>query len=372
MPYIKVSTTKIKNYSSEIDLCRSKLQNIKNQFGSICSSIDGDVTSVSSIDNKVSKINRELNVEIKSLNNMKTYCVNSAGTYSLLDGKVSDVPKDFASETVVATTISAAAPGAYWDWFGADTEDGKEAYAYIGKGHAGTDWDWGSAEIDAYLGKASAWWKFDFNFLEFENKKEEGEDAKETASMFGLDIEAGASAEVFSTEGNVTLGDGNLGFGIEGEGAVGKAEASVGFEFGVGEDGVDANFEAEAMVAAVEGEAKATFSLFGLDFTFKIGGYAGALGAEAKAGIDDNKFVAEAGLAALFGVSLGFEVGFNDAALQNIQDAWEATTDFVEDAWEATTDFVEDAWEATTDFVEDAWEGVTNFASDAWSFITSW
>jgi len=84
--------------------------------------------------------------------------------------------------------------------------------------------------------------------------------------------------------------------------------------------GVNANVKGEAMVAAVEGEAKGTINILGLEITGKVGGYAGAVGVEGKVGIEDNKFVLEGGAAALIGGSAGIEIGFNDEGWDNFVD----------------------------------------------------
>ena len=110
--------------------------------------------------------------------------------------------------------------------------------------------------------------------------------------------------------------------GLEGqaEGSVGNAKANVGGELSIGEDGINANIQGEAMVSAAEGEVSGTINILGIEITGKVGGYAGAVGVEGKAGIEDGKFVLEGGAAALFGVSGGVEVGFNEEGWDNFVD----------------------------------------------------
>ena len=96
---------------------------------------------------------------------------------------------------------------------------------------------------------------------------------------------------------------------------------------------MNANVGGKAMVSAVEGEAKGTINIFGIEITGKIGGYAGAAGVEGKVGVEDNKFVVEGGVAAVLGVSGGIEIGFND-------EGWENFTQGVQEGWNDFTDGV--------------------------------
>jgi len=373
LPYIKVNTTKLKNYSSEFDSCRSRILDIQNRLGTIAKAMGIEFTLAANISTDMLQIAAEMEAEINSLHNMKVYCYNAARCYASLDGDVLEDDKP-ATTTPLPTEPSQenseeTKDNVYWDWLGASAENG-EAIAYLGHGHAEGDWGWGNASVDTYIGKAKAWWDVDFDFYGWKREKEKGDEkAKDSTKFFNLGIEAGASAELVQSEGEVVLGDGNLGFTIAGEGSVGKAGAALDVHVGYDkEKGFTAKGEAEAIVAAAKGEAKASFSFLGFDFTFKIGGYAGALGVEAEYVFENGKFSGKAGFAALFGFSLGFEIGFNDAAKDN----WNAVTDWVENAAEDVTDWVEDAAESVGNWVENAVEDVTDWVGNAVEDVGNW
>ena len=74
------------------------------------------------------------------------------------------------------------------------------------------------------------------------------------------------------------------------------------------------------MVAAAEGKVSGTINILGLEIKGSLGGYAGALGAEGKIGIEDGNFVCKGGAAAVIGGSVGLEIGLNDEGWSNFVD----------------------------------------------------
>lgn len=213
---------------------------------------------------------------------------------------------------------------AYGDWLGYETdEDHPCITAWLGKATAQAQNEWGYAGVNAYLGKAKAEADAGFAFMETTKKKEkvDGEWVEKTVTEFiKAEASAGASVSVLAADAEAGVGNDMLGIGVEGKGAVGTAKAEAKGKFSVTEDGVNANLSGEAMLAAAEGEAKGTINILGIEITGKVGGYAGAVGVEGKVGIEDNKFVMEGGVAALFGVSGGVEIGFNDEGWDNFVD----------------------------------------------------
>ena len=213
---------------------------------------------------------------------------------------------------------------AYADWLGYELDDDHPGVtAWLGKASAEAQNEWAYAGVNGYLGKTSADANAGFNFME-KKKTKEYKDGKwvEKETMEFISAEAGASAGVSILAADAKAGVGNdmLGAGVQGEGSVGNAKVGAKGQFSVSEDGIDANVSGEAMVSAAEGEVSGTINILGLEITGKIGGYAGALGVEGKAGIEDNKWVCEGGVAALFGVSAGIEIGFNDEGWDNFVD----------------------------------------------------
>lgn len=207
------------------------------------------------------------------------------------------------------------------DWLGYEVAEGKpKITAWIGKANAEAENEWGHAGVNAYLGKAEAEAKADFSFMETKKKKEkvDGKWVEKTETEYiKAEIGAGASVSVLEVDAEAGAGTDMLGVEVDAEGSAGNAKLEGKGKFSITEDGVNANVSGEAMVSAVEGEAKGTINILGIEITGSIGGYAGAVGVEGKVGIEDNKFVMEGGVAAVLGVSGGVEIGFNDEGWDN-------------------------------------------------------
>lgn len=208
--------------------------------------------------------------------------------------------------------------------------------AWIGKAHAGISGSMGSAEVNAYIGKAKAEAKAKGGIMQYVTKQEykNGEwTEKETLKFLYGEAGVTASAALLAADAKGTLGD-DL-FGLEGkaEGTVGSAKLEGKANVSVGEDGVTAVAKGEAMVAAVEGKASGTINILGLEITGKVGGYAGAAGVKGTIGIEDNKFVLEGGVAAAIGASVGIEIGFNDEGWSNFASGIDDFVTFMENLW---------------------------------------
>lgn len=210
------------------------------------------------------------------------------------------------------------------DWFGYEfSEDNPGVTAWIGKASAETQNEWGHAGVNAYLGKAEAEAKADAGIMKTKTKTEYRDGRwveKSRTDFITAEASAGASASILAADADAGLGSDMLGVEGKAEGTVGTAKAEVKGKFSIGEDGVNANIQGEAMVAAVEGEASGTINILGLEITGKVGGYAGAVGVEGKIGIEDNKFTIKGGAAAGVGGSVGIEIGFNDEGWDNFVD----------------------------------------------------
>lgn len=225
------------------------------------------------------------------------------------------------------------------EWLGYEVSDGNPGItAWIGKASAETENDWGYAGVNAYLGKAEAEADADFSFMKTSKKKEkvDGKWVEKTVTEF-VKAEVGVSASASAIAADAEAGVGSDMLGLEGQasGSVGNAKAEAKGKFSITEDGINANVKGEAMVSAAEGEVKGTINILGIEITGKIGGYAGAAGVEGKAGIEDNKFVLEGGVAAVLGLSGGVEIGFNE-------EGWDNFTEGVSEGWDNFTDGVGD------------------------------
>jgi len=210
------------------------------------------------------------------------------------------------------------------EWLGYEfAEDHPGVTAWGGKAYAETQNEWGYAGVNAYLGKVDANVKADGGFME-KKKEREFKDGKwsekESFELLHGEVGAGVEVNAVAVDGKAGLGSDMLGVGVEGEGSLGNAELSGKGKLSIGTDGIDANLQGKAMVSAAEGEIEGSINILGIEITGSIGGYAGALGAEGKVGFDDGKFVSEVGAAALLGVSVGVEIGFNEEGWDNFVD----------------------------------------------------
>lgn len=212
------------------------------------------------------------------------------------------------------------------EWLGYEVNDDKTGVErWITKSTIEGQNEWGYAGINAYFGKAEADYDLNFSFMKHTHEKEmETIDSKwddeVTTEFIVAEIGAGVSAFLLGFDAEAGVGTDMLGAEVEGEASVGNVDVGAEGKFSITEDGVNAVAEGKAMVSAVEGEASGTINILGLEIKGTIGGYAGAVGAEGKIGIEDNKFVMEGGAAALLGVSGGIEIGFNDEGWDNFVD----------------------------------------------------
>lgn len=248
------------------------------------------------------------NTEIVLVENKKTY-TQAAGIFILAGG----VPADLSG----AVSTSAG-------WLGYEfNEENPGITAWIGKAGAEIGDDSAYIRVNGYLGKGEAEVKAESAFMKTETKSKykNGKWIEKEEIVFFM-AETGAEASVSAIAGDVEtkVGDDMLGLEGKAEGGAGNAAAGVNGEISVGEDGLNANVEGKAMVSAVEGKAEGTINILGIEITGKIGGYAGAAGLEGKAGIVDNKFVIEGGVAALLGCSAGIEIGLNEEGWDNFID----------------------------------------------------
>lgn len=376
---------KIKNRSNingRLNTVQSQLSNIDSQIGKIRSTVQSGANLYQSADNRVESwgeniknnvgaqsvrsiisewasyfksFNRDIGIKEKKtvslsesqssleeyLAKSKPYAIASlVNAVSPAAGLLYITSGLFVGEklSIIDPTRTASAT-ADADWLGYEVADDHPGItAWLGKASAQAQNEWAYAGVNAYLGKAEAEADADFSFMQTTKKKEykDGEWTEKTVTTFvNAEASAGASVSVLAVDAEAGVGNDMLGVEVEAEGSAGNAKAEVKGEFSVGEDGVNANLQGELMVSAVEGEAKGTINILGIEITGKIGGHAGALGVGGKAGVENNKFVIEGEVAALLGVSAGVEIGFNE-------EGWNNFTEGVEKGWNDFTEGVED------------------------------
>lgn len=202
-------------------------------------------------------------------------------------------------------------------------EDGLGVTGWIGKASAEAKNDYAYAGVNGYLGKASADVSGDASFWKNVTKweYEDGEwQEKEEFSIFNISGKAEAGASAASGDAQAGVGDDMLGVEGSAEGSVLNANAGAEGELSLGEDGPNAYAGGKAMISAAEGKASGTVNVLGIEITGEVGGYAGALGAEGKIGIEDGKLVIKGGAAAALGLSAGIEIGLNEEGWDNFVD----------------------------------------------------
>lgn len=198
-------------------------------------------------------------------------------------------------------------------------DDHQGITAWLGKAGAEAQNEWGYANVNAYVGKVES--KVKSEFFQFSLEKKADEDGDKPSFDFTVaDVGVDFTAALFATDAHAGVGNDMLGLDLDGEMGLGVLKLGAGGKVSFDEEGLNVNAEAKALVTAAEGKVSGTFNILGLEIKGTAKGYAGALGVEAKAGIEDNKLVLEGGAAALLGGSVGVEIGFNDEGWDNFVD----------------------------------------------------
>ena len=221
------------------------------------------------------------------------------------------------SDSSWQTSGTLEGPGYEWN----DSQPGVSGW--LGHGGAQVEGDTFSGSVDAYVGYAKADAKVEGAFMKTKTvrKKENGKWVeKEVTQLLAAEAAAGAAVSAVYAAGNMSTGDDLWGADVNANGSLLNAEASAKGNLSVGEDGLNANVSGKAMVSAAEGEVSGTLNILGFEVTVSAGGYAGAAGVEGKFGIENGKFVAKGGVAAIIGGSVGIEIGFNDTGWDNFVD----------------------------------------------------
>lgn len=116
MPYIKVNTNKLRNYSTELSSIKSKVSRIKSDFSSIASALDWDVKSASNIRSKTDSIVGDLGSEAASISRMSSFFNSISSTYANLD-------KNNLEEDTYASGYNAVQDVEYFEFTEEETDD---------------------------------------------------------------------------------------------------------------------------------------------------------------------------------------------------------------------------------------------------------
>lgn len=195
--------------------------------------------------------------------------------------------------------------------------------ARVGKTSAEVQNEWGYMGVNVYLGKGEAEVKTDAGIMKTTTRKEhkDGEWVKKSRTdLITTVVDTSVGVSVLASDAETDVGSDIL--GVEGRvgGSVDTTKAEAKGKLPVGEGDIGANVKDEVMVAAVEGKAFDTISIFGLKVTGKIGEYAGAVSIGGKVGIEDNKFVLEDDAVVLTDGSAGIEIGLSGESWDNFVD----------------------------------------------------
>lgn len=87
MPTIKVNTSRLSNYESDIQGVLSRVNSITNQFNNVSRNLDWDIKAESNINSRLTGISRELSAESNGINGMKNYLGTARAKYVAVENK---------------------------------------------------------------------------------------------------------------------------------------------------------------------------------------------------------------------------------------------------------------------------------------------
>ena len=339
MPRVYVQFAGFDHLGGTCQQVSANISDIQAEFLSTVRRLDWDIRCQKDIESSANRLVKKIEGYSTALKSYRDFLMEAKRQYHQLDAPApSSTTSPWASGVagavigaVIGDSQSASdvsdsswqtsgtleGPGYEWN----DSHPGVSGW--LGHGGAQVEGDTFSGSVDAYVGYAKADAKADGSLMETKTlwKKKDGKwEQEEITDLLTAEIAAGAAVSAVYAAGNMSTGDDNFGADVNASGSLLNAEASAKGNFSIGEDGVDASVSGKAMVSAAEGEASGTLNILGLEITVTAGGYAGAVGVKGKFGIEDNKFVAEGGVAAIFGASLGIEIGLNDTGWDNFVD----------------------------------------------------
>ena len=85
MPTIKVNTSRLSGYESDMQNILSRVNSIMGQFDSVSRNLDWDIRAESNINSRLSGISRELSAEARGISGMKNYLGNAVRQYNTVE-----------------------------------------------------------------------------------------------------------------------------------------------------------------------------------------------------------------------------------------------------------------------------------------------
>lgn len=87
MPTIKVNTSKLSSYESEMQSVLSRVNSINSQFSSVSRNLDWDIKAASNISSRMSAVERELSAESRGISGMKNYLGTARIKYDSVESR---------------------------------------------------------------------------------------------------------------------------------------------------------------------------------------------------------------------------------------------------------------------------------------------
>ena len=85
MPTIKVNTSRLSNYESDMQSILSRVNSIIGQFDSVSRNLDWDIRAESNINSRLNGISRELSAEVRGISGMKNYLGTAVRQYNTVE-----------------------------------------------------------------------------------------------------------------------------------------------------------------------------------------------------------------------------------------------------------------------------------------------
>ena len=137
-----------------------------------------------------------------------------------------------------------------------------------------------------------------------------------SSKEFNAGVEAKASVQGIEGSAEGRLGTDDMNAHVKAEGTVGYAGAEA--KASIGNDGITAKASAE--VCAVKGEAKAGFTVFGIEIDLGVEGKAGAAGVEGEFAANSKGISFGAGASAIVGLGFDVKIDWSHAKLPTFDD----------------------------------------------------
>jgi len=321
LPTIKVNTSKLGSYESELQSVLSRVNSINSQFFSVSRNLDWDIKAASNISSRMSAIERELSAESRGISGMKNYLGSARTKYDQVDQATKRKQNDGLHtgaegglEGSVLGYEAKTSAGANWDSkkgeAGANWKASLEGYA--AKGKVSGSYGLASGSISGTVGSVAASGEMGATLM------------KNGKFAPSLDAQAKASATAAKGDVKAQFGSDDNNVHVEASGELATAEAKASAKIGKIEYedakenkktgwGAEAEVGAEAYLA--KGSISGGLSIFGIAIDTDIEGKAGGAGGKAGGGATSSSVTGEIGLGLLVGLGAKVKVDWSNCTL---------------------------------------------------------